>query len=240
MLDWLRRELTNPAIWLGEAELPIAIRRHPRARRMTLRLAPDGSEVRITLPRWGRTREAIAFAEARRDWLTSQLARIPLAQPVIPGGFIAYRGAQLAISWRPDRPRAVGLRADELVVGGPEQGLARRIQRWLETEALQLMQADLAAYCAAAGLAVPPLRLSRAQRHWGSCSSKGTVRINWRLVQAPDFVRRSVVAHEVAHLVHFDHGAAFHAMLRQIYEGDIKQADTWLKREGRMLYVRFG
>ena len=38
-------------------------------------------------------------------------------------------------------------------------------------------------------------------------------RINWRLVMAPDPVRRSVVAHEVAHLVHFDHSPAFHALL---------------------------
>ena len=59
-------------------------------------------------------------------------------------------------------------------------------------------------------------------------------------MQAPDFVRRSVVAHEVAHLVHFDHSAAFHALLRMIYEGDTGAADRWLKREGRGLYASFG
>ena len=43
--------------------------------------------------------------------------------------------------------------------------------------------------------------MSRAQRRWGSCSDRKAIRINWRLVQAPDFVRRSVVAHEVGHHV---------------------------------------
>ena len=57
---------------------------------------------------------------------------------------------------------------------------------------------------------------------------------------APDHVRRSVVAHEVAHLVHFDHSPAFHALLGELYEGDLRQADHWLKREGRRLYAAFG
>jgi predicted metal-dependent hydrolase len=240
MIDWLRREISEPAIMLGGTQRPIAIRRHPTARRMTLRLAPDGSEVRVTLPRWGRTREAIAFAETRRDWLESQLARVPQQQIIGPGATIAYLGAGLTIDWRADLPRTPRLEGARLVLGGPKAGLARRVQRWLEGEALRLLQADLAGYCAAADRPVPPLCLSRAQRRWGSCSSNGTVRINWRLVQAPDFVRRSVVAHEVAHLVHFDHSAAFHAMLRMIYEGDTGAADRWLKREGRGLYASFG
>ena len=59
-------------------------------------------------------------------------------------------------------------------------------------------------------------------------------------MQAPDFVRRSVVAHEVAHLVHFDHSPAFHALLGRIYEADIRIADGWLREHGRGLYASFG
>ena len=90
-----------------------------------------------------------------------------------------------------------------------------------------------------------PVGLSLAQKRWGSCSDGGAsgqrrIRINWRLVQAPDFVRRSVAAHEVAHLVHFDHSPAFHALLGGIFEGDVAQADRWLKENGRSLYTAFG
>jgi predicted metal-dependent hydrolase len=82
--------------------------------------------------------------------------------------------------------------------------------------------------------------LSNAQRRWGSCSAKGAIRINWRLIMAPDAVRRSVVAHEVAHLLHFNHSAQFHAALARLFEGDIAVANAWLKREGRGLYLPFG
>ena len=118
--------------------------------------------------------------------------------------------------------------------------MPQRLARWLESEAERLMADDLAFYCERAKIAAPTLKLSRAQRRWGSCSSSGTVRINWRLVQAPDAVRRSVVAHETAHLVHFDHSPAFHALLAEIYEGDQRWADAWLKNHGRTLYADFG
>jgi hypothetical protein len=245
MIGWLRGEQQAPQIALGGREVPLAIKRHPRARRMTLRLAPGGEEVRVTLPRWGRTADALAFAESRRDWLEAQLAQQPAPNPPAPGGTLAYRGEQLHIAWDAALPRRPALGTGEIRLGGTEQSLARRLQRWLEGEALQLMGEDLACYCAAAGCAPPALRLSRARRRWGSCSgAKGsreqTIRANWRLVQAPDAVRRSVIAHEVAHLVHFDHSPAFHALLGEIYEGELAAADRWLKQHGRSLFASFG
>ena len=141
-------------------------------------------------------------------------------------------------------PRKPGLAGDRLALGGPAETVARRVHRWLESEALRLLAEDLAHYCARAGVAAPRLRLSRAVRRWGSCSGPrdGThcIRVNWRLVQAPDEVRRSVVAHEVAHLVHFDHSPAFRALLAGLFEEDLGAADAWLKQHGRGLYGAFG
>lgn len=244
MIDWLRREKEAQSVTIGGRELPLAIRRHPRATRLTMRLAPDGSEVRITLPRWGRTMDALVFVRSRTDWLEGQLAAVPKPAPPIPGGTVAYRGEPLAIEWDAGLPRQPRLGAAALRLGGPEHTLAARVRRWLEAEALELLAGDLADYCARADRPVPELRLSRARRRWGSCSGppdgKAGIRINWRLVQAPDRVRRSVVAHEVAHLVHFDHSPAFRALVRRLFEGDLAEADDWLRREGRGLYAAFG
>jgi predicted metal-dependent hydrolase len=44
----------------------------------------------------------------------------------------------------------------------------------------------------------------------------------------------------VAHLVHFDHSPHFYALLAQLYEGDIRDANRWLRAEGRSLYQPFG
>lgn len=241
MLDWLRRPAREtPVLALGDRELPIVIRRLAQARRMTLRLAPDGSEVRISIPRWGRTAEALAFADARRDWLRGQLDRLPASTPPAPGGLLPYRGDALRVEHMPSAPRRPVVQDGAIRLGGPVAGLHRRLRRWLETEARALLEADLACFCARAERPLPALALSNARRRWGSCAGDGMIRINWRLIMAPDFVRRSVVAHEVAHLVHFDHSARFHAFLAEIYDGDIKAADRWLKQQGRTLYAAFG
>jgi predicted metal-dependent hydrolase len=233
MLDWLRREA--PEIELGGKVLPVAIRRLSNAKRLTMRLAPDGSEVRISLPRWGRTAEALEFAQSRAAWLEVQLAK--LAQPVAigAGSALPFRGEQLRIEHVAARPRRPELLANALLIGGPEASLAPRLKRWLEGEARAMFTSDLAEYCVRAGQPVPKLALSSAQRRWGSCSSGGTIRLNWRLVMAPDYVRRSVVAHEVAHLVHMDHSPRFHALLDQLFEGRIEDANRWLARRPRPL-----
>jgi hypothetical protein len=244
MIDWLRgasaRAAPEPEIELGGQRLPIVLKRLRNARRLTLRLAPDGSEVRITLPAWAEGREAIAFAHARAGWLAEQHARLPARAAPAPGGAVRYRGETLRLEWNERAARRPVLEAGVLRLGGAQAGIELRVRRWLESEALNLVEADMRDYCAAAGLAPVPVALSRAQRRWGSCSDRQRIRINWRLVQAPDFVRRSVVAHEVAHLVHFDHSPAFHALLARIFEGEIAAADRWLKEHGRGLYAAFG
>jgi predicted metal-dependent hydrolase len=241
MIDWLRRSPTAaPVVECGTRRLPIAIRRRSNARRMTLRLAPDGSEARVTLPEWGRTADAVAFARSRAAWLAQQLAAVPQATPPVAGATFTYRGGTLTITHAASLPRRPEIADGELRLGGPAGTLHQRLGRWLENEARRLIQADLTEYCTSAGLTAPSLALSRAQRRWGSCASSGTIRINWRLVMAPDHVRRSVVAHEVAHLLHFDHSPRFHAALAALFEGDVADANAWLRAHGRGLYAAFG
>jgi predicted metal-dependent hydrolase len=241
VLDWLRRAPHHePTIDIGGRTLPIAIRRLDRARRLTLRLAPDGSEVRITIPRWTPTADALAFAASRKDWLASQIASFPVAEPLADGATIRFRGEPVTLRHNPALPRRPSLNGDDLNLGGPAASLESRLKRWLMEQARTALTDDLDRYCLRAGRDTPSLALSGARRRWGSCAPDGSIRINWRLIMAPDMVRRSVVAHEVAHLVHFDHSPAFHACLARIFEEDVTVANRWLKVNGRQLYLWFG
>lgn len=255
MLDWLRRADPRAAtqqtslarktpaprqIIVAGRTLPLVIARRANARQISLRLAPDGSAVRVTIPRWGRIAEAEAFARSKTDWLAGHLAALPERAVPGPGGSVPYRGASLRIDWTPAAPRRPAVIEGTVRLGGLEDSVSARLQRWLEAEARRVFTEDLAHYAARAGVGLPRLALSRAQRRWGSCSASGTIRLNWRLVMAPDAVRRAVVAHEVAHLAHFDHSPAFHAHLAALFDGDLATANGWLKREGRSLYAPFG
>jgi hypothetical protein len=246
MLDWLRADpRAVPMVELATRRLPIAIQRRANARHMTLRLAPDGSEARVSIPRHARSAEAIAFVRSRAGWLEAQLGTLPARVPVGPGASVPYRGDPLLVVHAAGTMRRMVLSPGELRCGGAVETLSARVGRWLEGEARRLLADDLAHYCARADVTRPALALSRAQRRWGSCArgqrdGTATIRINWRLVMAPDCVRRSVVAHEVAHLLHFDHSPRFHAALAALYEDDLPSADCWLREHGRGLYAPFG
>lgn len=71
---------------------------------------------------------------------------------------------------------------------------------------------------------------------WGSCSSKGTLSFNWRLMLAPPAILDYVVVHELCHLTHMDHSPAFWQAVEEVYP-DYRTARKWLKDHGRELVL---
>lgn len=224
-------------ITIGERDYALVIRRHPRARNIRLRTDPAKGALLITLPGHARLGEAIAFARTQADWIEASFAKAGAHVTIEPGALIPYRGVPHRIVWDVRHGRKVVTADGTIMLGGARDSVDSRLTRWLKAEARRLCLADLTDYSARAQAPVPALAVSNAARRWGSCSANGTIRINWRLVMAPDHVRRSVVAHEVAHLKHMNHSADFYAWLDTLFEGDRKSADRWLKAHGRGLYL---
>lgn len=79
----------------------------------------------------------------------------------------------------------------------------------------------------------PPQKISirDTKTRWGSCSAKGDVMLSWRLLLMPEAVMDYVVAHEVAHRVHHNHGKKFW-MLCASLTSDATAARRWLRRHG--------
>lgn len=97
------------------------------------------------------------------------------------------------------------------------------------------MSLDIAEYSAAADVKPRSVTIGDAATRWGSCSSQGRIRMSWRLILAPPEVRRYVAAHEVAHLVHLNHGADFKALEARLYGPGISEAKAALRRIGPRL-----
>lgn len=141
----------------------------------------------------------------------------------------------MRIAWDPKAPRAAVLGNGELRLGGPEAGLSRRIEKFLKAHALDIMSREVAEFASAADVKAASVSVGDAGTRWGSCSSTGKIRLSWRLILAPPAVRRYVVAHEVAHLVHLDHGANFKALEARLYGHGLGEAKTMLRRIGPRL-----
>jgi predicted metal-dependent hydrolase len=214
----------------------IEVVRHARARRAKLAFDPVSGRARLTLPRRAALAPALAWAESQSAWIAEQRAKLPAPHPFAPGAVIPVAGEEVEIAWRPEAPRTPAVRDGLLVVGGPRDGLERRIERWLRREALRLLSAETAEYAALAGVAIGRVSVADPRARWGSCSSQGAIRYSWRLILAPAHVRRATVAHEVAHRVHMHHGPEFHALVAEIYGADPAPSRRWLRANGATLH----
>ena len=203
---------------------------------MRLRVDPRTRSVLLTVPRRTSERRALAWAAGHREWLEATLAAIPERLPIIHGASVPLFGHPHVVDWDRRRPRRVEQAEGKLFVGGPAEALEKRVLRWLKALALERLSAETAQFAARAGVAASAVRVGDPVSRWGSCSSGASIRYSWRLIMAPDFVRRATVAHEVAHLVHMNHSAQFHALVAELLGEDPRPARNWLRREGAALH----
>ena len=208
----------------------------PTARAMRLRVDRRTGEVVLTIPRRASQRKALAWADGHRDWIEARLAEVEPALPLEPGTDLPLYGRPHRIDWSPERPRTPRLEEGRLVAGGPEDGLEARLLRWLKRHALDTLAAETAEFAARAGVKVSRIGIGDPLSRWGSCSATGGIRYSWRLILAPEWVRRATVAHEVAHRVHMNHGPQFHALVGALLGEDPKPARSWLRRHGPSLH----
>jgi predicted metal-dependent hydrolase len=205
------------------------------AKRLRLRFDEASRTLRLTCPSRTSRKAALAWALDQRDWIDAQIARAEPAEPFEVGAVIPLEGEDVRIIWDASAPRSPQLNDGKLRVGGPEEGLARRVELFLRRRALDTMSREVAEFAGAAGVVTSGVSVGDAGSRWGSCSSEGRIRLSWRLILASPNIRRYVVAHEVAHLVHMNHSARFKALEARLYGPGLGEAKAALRRIGPRL-----
>ena len=215
--------------------LPVEIRGIRGARRLRLRLDERRGVLKLTGPLRMNRNSALAWAAEQRAWVETQLDALQPAEPFVPGAIIPLEGQDVELIWSKAEPRTPRLEGGSLICGGPSEGFQRRVELFLRRRALDTLSAETAQIAGRAGVAARSVAVGDADTRWGSCSSSGRIRYSWRLILAPPEARRYVVAHEVAHLRHLDHGARFKALERELFDGDVDSARLLLRRVGSRL-----
>jgi predicted metal-dependent hydrolase len=214
---------------------PIELRPHPRARAMRLRLDEVRERLVLTFPRRMSRRTALDWARSQGDWVDRQLALVQPGEPFAAGAVIPFEGRMIRLLWQEQLPRTPRLVGDVLGSGGPPAMFAGRIERYLKGEARRRLSEETAATARRAGVSVKSVAVGNASSRWGSCSASGAIRYNWRLILAPPHLLRWVVAHEVAHRRHMDHGPAFKSLEAELYGGAVAAARAELRALGPRL-----
>lgn len=220
---------------LSSAALPgvdIALRRSPRARRLSLRVSRLDGRVTLTVPSGVPQREVERFVQERANWVQGHLADQPAPVVVGAGVVLPVLGAPVRLTAR-DKARVAKREGDVLWVS------AARASAQAKAHIQTVARARLAQACddlsARLGRRYSVLALRDTRSRWGSCSSTGRLMFSWRLAMAPARILDYVAAHEVAHLAEMNHSAAFWthvARLHPTYQED----RAWLHAHGARLH----
>jgi predicted metal-dependent hydrolase len=215
--------------------LPVTFVRSARARRASLRVDPAGRRIVLTAPLRMSRATAVGFAEAQAGWIAARLKRLPERRPFVDGADLPLFGTPHRIRHRPDMRGTVWREGMEIHVAGRPEHLPRRLRDWLMAEMRQKLLPLVHAKARRVERPVRRVTVRDSRSRWGSCGPDATMSFSWRLVFAPPEVLDYLVAHEVAHLVHLNHGARFWALTRTLCEGPIEGPQAWLKKNGETL-----
>lgn len=226
-------------IELDGRAVPVNLRRNAQARKMILRVDALTGAIKLTAPKHVSLRELSRFLNESRDWIAAERAKVQALPILGDGGLLPYEGNNLRITYTGIPPRRVTLADDAILVGGPFDQAPARLERWLKAEARSALMCDVEKFTAALGIEYSRVSIGDMKSRWGSCSSSGTLRFNWRLIMAPTEIRRYVAAHEVCHLLEMNHSPAFWAHVQSV-EPDYKPHRKWLRDHGSdLMRVRF-
>jgi predicted metal-dependent hydrolase len=232
-----RKLATAEPLLLGSRQVPLLMVRHPRARRYLLRLRPDGT-ARVTIPRGGSATTARQFVERNRSWLERQFQRLQ-AQPRHPsnwqiGSQLLFRGEPVQI--QSDGPRRIRFGSETLAVADGTADLRPVIEKHLRRLATHELSLRVAELASRHGFTVNRITVRNQRTRWGSCSRRGTISLNWRLIQTPNYVRDYIAFHELAHLRHMNHSRRFWQEVERLCPY-YQTAERWLKQNRGILHL---
>jgi predicted metal-dependent hydrolase len=229
--------LHETQLMAGEHSVLVRFYRHRRARRYVLRLRSDGT-ARITVPRGGDVIQALDFASKHSRWLENQIKQRtlhpPIAQSWQVGSRILFRGELVLLELAEPISGAVRFATEVVRVETEVTDVRPRVERHLWSLAKGELPPRVMELAVEHGFTVRRVSVRNQRSRWGSCSRRGTISLNWRLIQAPDFVRDYIICHELAHLRHMNHSARFWLEVERLYPG-FKESEKWLKQNSDLL-----
>lgn len=209
-------------VTLSGQPVPYTLKISANRRTIGLRIDERGLTVHVPKRISHYTVEQLLLGKA--DWITRKLTEWqdrPQPMEWRDGTPLQYLGQHIQLSLRQDpRNRAIEFDGARLYVALPNPEdtatIQRKVAQWYARQARADFSRRIELLAARLGVPTPSLFLSNARTRWGSCNSRGEIRLHWRLIQAPPHIIHYVVAHELAHLKEMNHSAKFWAWVEKL------------------------
>ena len=211
------------AILDGQA-ISYIIKRSPKAKYVRLEVRSE-TGLTVVIPKSYKSDRIPDLLRERRRWISGKLAKYGQAQrstsdKTLKGGdTVPYLGRDLEVVTRRSyrNGESVNMERNRLVVSlrAGSNRLGLMLERWYRMQATQLIREKANKLGADLGLTYGRLSIRGQKTRWGSCSQKGNLSFNWKLIMAPEPVIDYVIVHELAHLKEMNHTKRFWQLVGQ-------------------------
>jgi predicted metal-dependent hydrolase len=197
-------------------------------------------ELIVRAPRYFPEEQVLRFVASQEDWIRKHQARARAVrdkyEPVrIEKGAVLPLGGR-KVSILPYEGADIQYDETAATLRVPVSTTPDELRRWLCRKVHDQLMGLVRVYAVRMGIAVPPVRLSRARTRWGSCSSLGRIRFSWHLVFCHPAAVEYVVVHELCHLFSMHHDRRFWNLVES-YLPDRREREDWLKRNQGVMEI---
>ena len=226
-----------------DKDLPIEVVRTNRKKTASIKIV-DGS-VQVIVPQKLSDVRVDELIQKRTPWIRQKLRQqletvIPKPKEYVSGESFTYLGRNYRLKLVSGGMREVRLKGGYLELGiskgTKERDIRNALVEWYEVHALARLTEKTNRYAGIMGVSPNSISVRDYKARWGSCSSKGEISYNWRIIIAPHHIVDYVVVHELCHLKHPNHSPAYwKSVKREI--SDYEEHRQWLKEHVRELVV---
>lgn len=220
----------------------IEIRRSSR-RSIAIVISPDG-DVFVKAPVFSSDSDILRFVRSKQDWINRNVGKISKrkASQELPrikhtfqaGDSFYYLGREFPLIIDPQQKRQLLFQEAFRFSITDKKTIQRKLLNWYKKQAEDIFNVRILVWEQAIGVGHKKIRLSSAKTRWGSCSSTGTISLNWKLMMAPLDIIDYVIVHELVHVIHPNHSKSFWNEVAR-HCPDFKAKRKWLKDNGEGL-----
>lgn len=225
---------------------PYCVRVSARAKNVIIKLIPDKG-VEVVLPRGVDQKQVPAFLERRREWIETGIRKLQqkgfsLSPPelTLPDE-INFIASDEVYSIRRVKNRKPGLQlrknVDKLLLSGMDWNDADELfllTKFVRTKAKIYLKTELENISEELNLPFNKLFIRSQRKRWGSCSAKGNINLNMKLMFLPYRLVRYVIIHELCHTVHLNHSAKYWRLVKML-EPDVADLEKELGEAGKLV-----
>ena len=195
---------------------------------------------------WPKIRQLV---ESKHAWILRQVHRLEVAAAQMTnatlthGATLLYQGTPHTLLLLADgkskpnvtySPCTIAVHLSELIGQDNDPAVSGSLKKWYVKQAQQQLLERTRHWAAQIGVHPSRISLRDQKTRWGSCSSRGAISFNWRIIMAPPAVLDYLVVHELCHMLHPNHSAAYWREVAR-HLPDCRELRRWLRQNSSLL-----